>query len=201
MPPSIVKNLHHLALLPVLLLAACASHTASQKSPAAAESGRKKLSDRMTENNGYKQDADGNWKPQVDKRSEYESKGDNKNYKKDYAKQTYKAGDYAKKSWWGNKDYARRSYKTESDGSSFQKTSSLQTQNAREAGNNASVPSSYRTGSYATGSAHESGSAPVKNGTNSSTEDRQRVYQQPEIIDWKEQRGLSMEQSKGLLGN
>lgn len=196
-----MKHRYLNAFLPVLLLVACASSSTSEKPPAAAESGHKKLSERMSENNGYKQDADGNWKPQVDKRSEYESKGDNQNYKKDYAKQTYKTGDYAKKSWWGNKNYARQTYTPQTDGSSFQKTSNLQTQNARETGANADIPSSYRTGSYATHSAHESGSAPVKSDTNSAHEDRQRVYQKLKIIDWKEQRGLSMEQSKGLLGH
>ena len=194
-----MKKLHLLAFLPVLLLVACGSDSPSASSPAAAENGRKKLSERLGENNGYKQDADGNWVPQVDRRSEYERRGENQNYKKNYSKQTYKTGDYAQKSWWGNKSYSRPTYSTQSDGSSFQKTSTLQTRNARETGANANIPSTYQTGSYGTGSARESGRK-VISGTSSSTEDRQRVYEEQEIIDWKEQRGLSMEQSKGLLG-
>ena len=196
-----MKKFHLLALLSGLLLVACGSHASSGSSPAAAESGHKMLSERINERNGYKQDADGNWKPQVDKRSEYESKSDNQNYKKDYAKQAYKSGDYVKKSWWGNKSYSHQSYSSQSEGDGFQKTSNLQTRNARETGANASIPNAYQTGSYGTGSAHESAATAVKSGASSSIEDRQRVYQQPEIIDWKEQRGLSMEQSKGLLGH
>lgn len=195
-----MKKLPLLALLPVLLLVACGSQSSSESSPAAAESGRKKLSERLGENNGYKQDANGNWVPQVDKRSEYERRGENQNYKKDYSKQTYKTGDYAQKSWWGNKSYSRPTYSTQSDGSSFQKTSTLQSRNARETGANANIPSTHQTGSFGTGSARESGATAFKSGTSSSTEDRQRFDEQPEIIDWKQQRGMSMEESKGLLG-
>ena len=159
------------------------------------------MNQRMTESNGYKQDAKGNWVPQNDRRSEFESQSDSNYAKKDYKKTDYKTGDYAKKSWWGNKDYAAKPYAGNTDGSRFQTKSKLQGQGAREAGTNAKIPDNYKTGDYATGAANEAGATPIKKGSNDQIENRQETFQQPEIIDWREQRKLTMDESKGILGH
>lgn len=192
-----MKTLRLIALLP-LLLASCASDK-DQKTTAAPA--KRSLNQRMTENNGYKQDAKGNWVPQTDRRSSFESQSDSNYGKKDYQKKDYKTGDYAKKSWWGNKDYAAKPYAGNTDGSRFQTKSKLQGQGAREAGTNAKIPDNYKTGDYATGAANEAGATPIKKGSNDQIENRQETFQQPEIIDWREQRKLTMDQSKGILGH
>lgn len=184
-------------LLPLLLLVSCASDSGPDKSSAPA---RKGLSERMNESNGYKQDSEGNWKPQNDRRSPYESQGETHDANKDFKKQAYKTGDYTKKSWWGNKDYGRQTYEGNTDGSRFQKSSDLQGKGARESGSNAKIPDNYQTAGYDTGAAREAGGKQIKKGTNPEIENRRDSYQQPEIIDWREQRTLSMDQSRGILG-
>lgn len=184
-------------LLPLLLLASCASDSSPEKSSPPA---RKTLSERMNENNGYKQDSEGNWKSQNDRRSSYESQGETHDSKKDFKKQAYKAGDYTKKSWWGNKDYGRQTYEGNTDGSRFQKSSALQGKGANEGGTNANIPDNYQTNAYSTGAAREAGGKQIKKGSNTEIENRRSGYEQPEIIDWREQRSLSMDQSKGILG-
>lgn len=190
-----MKNSHFTVLLPLLLLASCAP----DKKPTATPP-RKSLTERMNEKNGYKQDAEGNWKPQTDRRSPYENKGATYDSKKSFQKKDYKAGDYAKKSWWGNKEYGRQTYTGNTDGSRFQKSSALQGQNAREAGDQAKIPGAYKTSDYATGTAREAGIKSIDKPSNAIVESRQKVFQPPEIIDWKEQRNLSLDQSKGILG-
>ena len=184
-------------LLPLLLLASCASDSSPEKSPPPA---RKTFSERMNEDSGYKQDSEGNWKPKSDRRSPYESQGQTHDAKKDFKKQAYKTGDYTKNSWWGNKDYGRQTYQGNTDGSRFQKSSALQGKGANEAGTNANIPGNYQTNAYGTGAAREAGGKSINKGTNTEIENRRHSYERPEVIDWREQRSLSMDQSKGILG-
>ncbi|MGL5016969.1 MAG: hypothetical protein ACRDBP_02465 [Luteolibacter sp.] len=187
-------------LLPLLLLASCATDSALKKKEPASTPERKTLSERVNEKNGYKQDAEGNWVAQNDKRSPYESKGSTYDSKKAFKKTDYKTGDFAKKSWWGNKDYDRKTYSGNTDASRFQKSSALQGETAPEAGDAAKLPGAYQTDSYATRTAREAGNKPIERTSNSIVESRERSFQQPEIIDWREQRSLSLDQSKGILG-
>lgn len=177
-----------------LLLASCASDSAPPPEP------RKTLSQRINEKNGYKQDANGNWVPQSDKRSSFESQGDSPYFKGEYSGKTYKTGEYSKKSWWGNKDYGRQSYAGETDGSRFMKPSRLTDTNARESGDAAKIPGPYQTGNYATSAAREAGNDRLAKPSDAETDFRRRVYQQPEIIDWQQQRSITLDQSRGILG-
>lgn len=183
-----------------ILLASCASDSKPEGAAAPAAPTHRSLSERLNESGGYKQDSEGNWKPTNDKRSSFESQGATYDSKKSYQKETYKTGDYAKKSWWGNKEYDRQSYTGNTDGSRFQTTSRLQGQGAREANTNVKIPDTYQTDRYETNAAREAGNAAIAKPSNDLIENRQKVFQQPEIIDWREQRSLSMEQSKGILG-
>lgn len=194
-----MKNLHRLALLTLLVLSgSCAPEEPSSSSVPA----RKSMSERMSENNGYQQDNKGNWVPRDDRRSQFESKGESNFAKKNFSKKNYQTGEFAKKSWWGGKSYERKAYAGKTDGSHFSKSSAMQGKGAREASSQLAEPGSYDTQSYATSSARESGNSQVTSPTTAQdrVNRRDEVFQQPEIIDWREQRGLSLDQSKGLLG-
>lgn len=154
----------------------------------------------MNEKNGYKQDSEGNWKVESDRRSPYESQGSTYDAKKSFKKTDYKAGDFTKKSWWGNKEYDRQNYAGNTDGSRFQQSSSLQSEKAAESKEKANIAGPYQTENYATNSAQEAGNGPITKGTNDAIETRRKAFKQPDIIDWREQRSLSIEQSKGILG-
>jgi hypothetical protein len=161
---------------------------------------RKSLVQRLDENNGYKQDAEGNWTAKSDKRSEFESKGDAPYFQGETEKKTFKTTEYTKKSWWGNKEYKARQYAGNTDGRRFQTTSRLDGKGAPEAGKSAGMDNSYQTGDYATGNAREAGTKGIAKPSDSVTDKRRQVYPAPEIIDWQEQRSLSIGQSKSLLG-
>lgn len=197
-----MKTRHFIPILIALLPVSCASDSNGGKSreserPAKA---RKSLSERLNEKNGYKQDSDGNWVPQNDKRSSFEGKGQSAYFKGQYEKKAYKAGEYSKTSFWGNKEYGTQQYSGGTDGSRFQKNSRFDGQGARESGNAAKIPGTYQTDTYATGAAHEAGNKAIGKPVDTETEMRRKLYQAPEIIDWREQRQLSLEQSKGILG-
>ncbi len=149
----------------------------------------------MAESTGFTQDADGNWNTKTDKRSSFESQRGSSQFKKDYKKVEYKKGDYATKSWWGNKQYDRKSYAGNKDGSRFQKSARQQGQSAREANNAADIPDAYDTNTYATNAAREAGANAINRPSNAEVERRKKVFP-----DWTEQRVMSIEQSKGILG-
>lgn len=184
-----------------LLLTSCATDRGD--APAPAES-HQTLSQRLSDTGGYKVDSEGNWKPRNNKRSSFESEGASQFSKSKTAKLNgktdYKTGEFAKKSWWGNKDYGRKAYSGNTDGSRFQKNSRLDGIGARESGGAADLPDPYQTGNYATSSANESSQSNIDRPADAETDERRNVFQQPKIIDWRQQRTLSLDQSKGILG-
>lgn len=194
-----MKLLSVIAVLPLIFLASCGGKFATQTTAAAPA--RKTMEQRLDQQNGYKQDSEGNWKPRSDKRYPFENKGQDPNFAgKNFKTKAYKTGDYAKKSWWGNKQYDSKSYSGNTDASRFQKNSDLQGKGAREAGTEADIPDRYKAGSFTTKSAREAGASSIEKPSNDRIENRQRDFKQPEIVDWRQQRTLSMDQSKGILG-
>jgi hypothetical protein len=191
-----VRLTRSIACLLVPFVVSCATETDKSRP---AES-RKTLSQRLSESNGYVQDADGNWVPQNDKRSSFESQGKSAYFQGDYAKKQFQTTDYSKKSWWGNKDYKPAKYEGNTDGSRFQTASRHDGQGARETGQSAGFSNTYRTGRYGTGAARESAVSNLAKPSDAVTDRRREVFQAPEIIDYQEQRSLSLEQSKGILG-
>lgn len=189
-----------LALLPV----SCAKDSTAEKPAAAPTGARIRSADEWvadtTKDNGFRTDANGNLVPRSNKRSSFENKGDSPYFKGEYGKKNFETGEYTKKSWWGNKDYGRQQYAGNTDGSRFQKNSRFDDKGAREAGDSADIPGPYQTEGYATGAAREAGKDNLTKPFNTEIENRRGEFQQPEIIDWREQRALSLEQSRGILG-
>jgi len=181
-----------------LLMVSCApdsNQETSSSTPAI-----KPLSQRINEKNGYKKDANGNWQIQAEKRSSFETQGPSTFFKGEYAKKDYKTTSYSKKSWWGNKDYQTKPYADSTDGSRFQKSSRLNGKDARDSGKSAGLTKAYQTGDYATNSAREQDTRKINKFSDTETDIRRRVFPTPDVIDWKEQRTLSIGQSKGILG-
>jgi hypothetical protein len=187
---------HHILSAMLVIMASCSNDTkVAEPAPT-----HKTFNQRLSEKNGYSQDSEGNWKIQGDKRSSFESQGASPYFKGEYQKNTYKTGEYAKKSWWGNKDYGRKTYDGNTDGSRFMTPSTLDGKNAREASTTAKLPGTYETKNFATNQAREASTQNISKNSDAETDIRRRVFQEPQIIDWREQRTLSLEQSKGLLG-
>jgi hypothetical protein len=179
------------------LLVSCGSDSKPDK---AAPAPRKSFSQRMDEKNSYQVDGDGNWTPTNDRRSSFESQGASPYFKGKYDKKAYKTEEYTKKSWWGNKDYGHKSYEGDTDGSRFQQTSRFQGQGANEASTDSNLPKTYQTDSYATKAAHEAGLKSLDRPSDPNVENRRDTYVPPEIIDWRQQRSMDLNQSRGILG-
>lgn len=188
-----------LALLPV----SCASDSnADKKSSTAFKPFSQRLAEdqQMKGKNSFAADANGNFLPQENKRSSFESQGKSPYFQGDYAKKPYKTGEYAKKSWWGNKEYGSQKYAGNTDGSRFQQDSRFDGKGARESGSDARIPGAYQTDNYATNTAREAGSDRLSKPSNAEIDNRREVFQQPAVLGWEEQRKLSIEQSRGILG-
>lgn len=187
-------------VIPLLVLISSCSALSDKKEDkkTAAESTHRTLSQRLDEKNGYKQDANGNWVPQSDKRSSFESKGESPYVKGDLAKREYHAGDYAKKSWTGATELKSKTYQGNTDASRFQTANRLSDQKAREFGSRAKVKN-YKTQDYKTSTASEGGKKIAKP-SDAVTDERRKVFASPDVIDWQAQRQMSMEESRSILG-
>lgn len=192
----------YLVGLPLVLISlgvmSCANQDADPSKPSGTE--RKSLADRLSESGGYKQDADGNWVPKSDKRSAYDSQRDSPFSAGTIDNKTYKTGDYAKKSWWGTKDYETAEYSGNTDGSRFQTKARQDGQIARADGVQAQLEGPYKTNTLERNSARESSTSAIAKPANSYTENQQQTFKAPSVIDWREQRSMSLDRSKGILG-
>lgn len=183
--------------LAACLAASCAKDSGGGKpSTSSGSSAFKPFSQRIAENQSTKND----WTTQREKRSSFEKQGDSPHFQNKYKKKGYKAEGYKKRSWWGNKNYDSRSYAGNTDGSRFQTTSRAQGNRAKESGGGSKFRNTYQTDGYSTGAARETSASSIPGKTDAYADGRRESYPQPEIIDWREQRSLSVEQSNGILG-
>jgi hypothetical protein len=181
-----------------LLVIGCATQT--KKKVSAELSEPQSLSQRLAESGGYKQDADGNWAPTSNKRSSFEHQGESPYFKGKIEKKAYQTGDFEKTSWWGKKTYQKTEYKGDTDGSRFKIESQQQGKVAYLGNKKVDTLDPYRTNKLEYGDARESDAKQLDKPRNDYAESRRRSYVQPSVIDWEEQRKLSMEESRSILG-
>lgn len=183
-----------------MLAVSCGANSGADKTNSSSASSPKPLSQRLNEKNGYKQNSTGEWVAQSNQRSSFEQQKKSPYFQGNYEKKSYQTEAYTKKSWWGNKDYGRKEYDNDKDGSRFQQQSRFDNQGAPETGTAAELPGTYQTNNYATNPARETGKSKLAKPSDKQTDTRRKAYPAPEIIDWRQQRALSLEQSKGILG-
>lgn len=197
-----MKPHYPLALASVILLASCGAGTDKKDASSSSEQKFVPFSQRIgsgggsPDPNSFKKGANGKLGYDNAKRSQYENQGQATIGGKQYQKKDYRTGDYAKKSWWGNKDYDSKTYAGPTDGSRFQTSSRLDGQGAPESGSQARVPDPYNTGKYATGDAREAGNVNRDNAIQAREEGRNN-----DQFQWHKERDLSVDQSRSLLGH
>jgi len=204
-----VKTLHR-AVIPFVVIAvaasvSCADSKGKKNATAATPGMRQRDIGSWAEGlggSGYAQTEKGQWVPKDGgKRSSFEANRESPYFKGKYAGKEYKTGDYAKKAWLGGKSVDRKAYQGDTDGSRFVKNSRFDGQNAREGSQSAREASqSANEGgqTYATGEARETKSKALPKPVDAESSNKR--YPQPDIIDWQQQRALSIEQTKGILG-
>jgi arylsulfatase A-like enzyme len=203
-----VKAVRHILFLAFLLMVSCASDKEGNGDGSGVPVERKgaRIMDdqtwlaEKTKDIGYKQDAAGNWTGKSNKRSSFETKGESPYFKGDYSGKEYKTGEYQSKSWWGNKQFGNKKYDGKTDGGRFMTASRDDGKSARESGSSAGLEKNHSTGTYATGAAREAGKTGVEKTADAETAARRRVFDPPDIIDWREQRTMDIQQSRNILG-
>jgi hypothetical protein len=175
----------------------------SPKNPTAPPSNQafKPLSQRINDSNGYQTDAKGNWVPKVNKRSTFETEKHTNPFKGDYAKKEFKTQEVSQKSWWGNKDYRTQQYEGNTSAEHLKTPSQWAQQNALESQQQADLPNRFPTRNFETQSARESTFKRIFKKKNAYANQQNQKFSEPEITDWREQRSLSVGQSKSILGH
>jgi hypothetical protein len=194
-----VKHIPSVVVIAAFALSSCANEDLDPSKPAAVVE-HKSLMERLSESGGYKQDEEGNWVPKSDRRSAYDSQRDSPYFKGKIEKENYKTGDYAKKSWWGKKNYEAGEYSGNTDGSRFQTKARQNGQLARANGDRARMEGPFETNTLNREGARESGYGGIDRPGNAYSEAQRKTYKAPSVIDWRAQRQMSVEQSKGILG-
>lgn len=178
-----------------LLLPGCSGSGSPPSDTAAVES----LSGRLSQSHGYEVDDKGNWVPRHNKRSQFEGRGDSPYFSGGVDKKQFDTNQLQKGSWWGAKEIERPAYVGGDE-------TSLLTQKSGLDGRQASIdhrlntPARIERNTHPTGIARESGAGSVDKPSDAETDLRRRVFVEPEIIDYKQQRELSIRESKDLLG-
>lgn len=195
-----MKFHHPITLTAVVLLASCGTGSDKKNTTSSSEQKFVPFSQRLgsgeqSDPNSYKKGADGKLEFQNAKRSQFENQREASVGGKTYQKKEYSAGEYAKKSWWGNKDYGRKPYAGSTDGSRFQTASRHDGQGAPESGSQARIPGNYDTGNYATGDAREAGN--VNRDDAVKAREVGRTYDE---YQWDKQRDLSLDQTRSMQG-
>lgn len=200
-------------LLPALCLAACSgtggdtAGTGMSADPVAVN--RIKTGDLYDDDFKEIQKKYGDFNPKVGKDGELvEGQGkqfegfdrENPEFKGRWNGKEYKGGDYKKRSAWGDKDYVTKVYGGNTDGNSIRKDSRFDN---RSAGENTvaarDANKSYKTDAYATGAAREQGGKGISKSSDAETDERRRVFTEPDIIPWRSQ-GMTVEDTKRMMG-
>lgn len=158
------------------------------------------LSQRLNEQQGYVSDAEGNWKPRNNRRSQFENlSASGMDRRNSYATRRYDATEYKTAEWTRARSSAPKGYTGDTDGSRFRSTAGVQGQTHRESSARVNTPGAYQTSGYGTSISREDGARRHDRPADAQTENRRGTYVMPEIIDWRQQRELSIDQSRSIL--
>ena len=179
----------------VVLLEACASKQTVTKSQVRNDAwGR-------PEQFSVGKDKDGNPVMQSELRSHFEGKRSTTGSTSDYSGKDYTAQSYAKKRWGGDSSLQRKKYQGNTDANHYKMEPLFVRKQASAAGQRADAEGkAYASKSYGKSTAREQDKARVKRTSDAETDVRRRVFKEPDIIDWKEQQGLSVKDTNRMLG-
>ena len=125
---------------------------------------------------------------------------DNPEFKGRWENKEYKQGDYRKKSLWGDRDYVTKVYGTKEAGG-YRKDSRFGGKQAGEGGVSfREGDKSYGTGNYATGAAREGRGERISKVSDAETDERRRLFTEPDIIPWQARDGLTVDDTNRMLG-
>jgi hypothetical protein len=182
----------------MMLSAACGNH--GGRGSEAESSAYAPLAQRLNQEQGFVQDSQGNWIPRNNRRSQLEGRAASGIERSNHnANRRFNANNIQTAEWTRASSARPQSYSGPTDGSGIQKPAAAQGQEARQSGAQASIPGEYDTEDYRTGASRENRGRRFARKTDAQTENRRDSLPPPEIIDWREQRRMSIEQSRSML--
>jgi hypothetical protein len=212
--PMIRAVVRLLPCLSVVCLAACSGTGDEMTAPRANEdvvAGNRIKSGEMFDDDFKKiQNKFGDMNPNMSKDGTYntgrgrqvsEFNRDNPDFKGRWDGRQYQAGDYKKKSWWGDRDYAKKVYGGDTDANDLKRDSRFGGESAREGSVAAREGGrAFGTEAYTTGQAREASGRRIDRPSDAETDERRRVFTDPDIIPWQQQNGMTIEDSKQRMG-
>ncbi len=146
-------------------------------------------------------DKDGNPMMKSDRRSSMEGKQSAVAGSRDFSGKDYSKKSYRKKRWGGNTVFGRKKYEGNTDASHYKKEPWFVRKQAGAQGQRASAEGrTYSVNPFKTSSAREQNGTRIARTQDAETNVRRRVFKQPEITNWKDQRGLSIKDTNRKLG-
>lgn len=146
-------------------------------------------------------DEAGNPQMKSDLRSSFEGRSSNMITSEDFSGKDYTTRSYAKRRWQGNTAFERREYQGNIDANKYKMEPWFVRKQASAEGETANFnDQSFATGSYDKTTANEHNANRISRPSDAETNVRRRVFQQPDIIDWKEQQGLGVKDTNRMLG-
>ena len=146
-------------------------------------------------------DKDGNPVMKSDRRSSFEGKTSGLVGGRDFQGKDYTKTSYRKKRWFGNTVFSKKEYRGNTDASRYkrepwfvQKQASASGKRSRADGKN------YSVNPFSTTAARERQAVQISRTSDAETSVRRRVFKQPDIIHWQEQRGLTIKDTNKMLG-
>lgn len=186
-----------------IVLTSCGTSGDGGGNLAASESGGgglAPLSQRLTEEQGYMRDADGNWVPRSNRRSQFENRTASGTARNNpFGDRRFRANGFQTAEWTRNRSAAPEPYTGNTDGSRFQTTAAAQGQAHRQASDRANTPGPYQTPRFGTSASREDGARRLGRPADARTENRRQTPIEPEIIDWRQQRELGLDQTRSML--
>lgn len=138
---------------------------------------------------------------QSDRRSSLEGKQSNVAANRDFRGKDYTKESYRKKRWDGNTLFKRKKYAGNTDASRYQKEPWFVQKQASNQGQRAQADGkAYSVTPFKTRSANEQGSKRLARPSDPQTDSRRRVFVQPKMTHWKDQKGLNVGDTNRMLG-
>jgi len=158
------------------------------------------LLNRYAGNYRYEKAPDGSTRIASDRRSQYEGRKVD-GFGKSIADKRFATSEREKRPWWGKKNYDHKMWSGAKTAPDAGKKSWFASKHAKEGGQMARADGKqYQTGTYEVGAAYEAGTRRLGHPQNTNVQNRRKTSPEPKIIGWEEQRKMSMEQTRSLLG-
>lgn len=146
-------------------------------------------------------DADGNPVMKSDKRSSFENKNSNLAGHRDFSGKDYTSNSYRKKRWGGDTKYDRKQYAGKTSADQYkQEPWFVQKQASAVSKQASSSNKKFLVNPFRSKSSSVKNSKHISSAQDARVSNRRQSYQQPNITHWKEQDGLSVKDTNGMLG-